>query len=430
MTKKKTFSVVLMLFLVLPKLISFNFFFFLLLGYVSFQLLFRRIPFSRSIFFKVLVLMSVILISFISYLYTLKNSSSDAIRDIIYMFYPILLLLAGYIWVLKTQNITTLLRTIVLSGVALSTIHIFKLLINPTVLTESIRAIRIELGNGYNLSVISMSILIYSNYYKLRIFKKRLISVLCICICTLSFALALSRTLTIVLVIFLLFLGWKKVMKINKFSAKKIHLQISILMCSAIIVSGLIYQVAPSKVVTQLGEKFSSSFNEIKMDNYSTITDINHNWRGYEGFRALKEYNNYDTFGKIVGGGLGKLIDLNLTISLAGKQYSKVPIIHNGYMYIVVKSGMVGIFLYLLYIYSIVRTGIYSSKVNLKGYDFIGRLTMAIGITILIITYFNTGMYKPDSAYDYLLIIGCFEGCLYLKGKNSINQEIKHPLAS
>ncbi|MDU9695139.1 hypothetical protein O0Q50_28485 [Priestia aryabhattai] len=417
---KKSISFVLLIFLVLPQLnlISFHPFFLMVCLYLAYNFVFYRVPISKKIFRRAIVLGLLLVTAIASFLYSFSNPMADAIRDSIYLIYPILMLIIGYIQMLKFKDVKVILKTIIVAAVILSLIHLGKLIINPTVLSGTIRDIRLALGNGYTLTVIALGIMIYSKRYNLDIIKKRSTKFWFILLCLSSLVLSLSRTLPIMLAIFVICLGWRSLPKRTKIRLYKrnIHLKISVSIFALLLFGLIMIPVSQTSAYSQLSDKFLNSLSEVHIEEYRTIQDINHNWRGYEAYRALIEYDNFDPVQKVIGGGLGKLVDLNMTIMLAGKVYREVPIIHNGYMYILVKTGALGIILYLYFLFTVVKDGFNFQRNALKKNDkLLGRLMISAGISVLITTYINTGMYKPESAYEYLLLIGSLYGYLHLE---------------
>ncbi|QXV66387.1 hypothetical protein INP83_04705 [Mucilaginibacter sp. 21P] len=102
----------------------------------------------------------------------------------------------------------------------------------------------------------------------------------------------------------------------------------------------------PTQSSTSFIDKLLGSFNELSIGNYSTEEDINTKYRGYESFMALNQYMQGDTKDWIFGG-LGKLVDLKTFLRLGeDTDYEFIPVLHNGWLYLLIKTGMLGIVTY------------------------------------------------------------------------------------
>ncbi|MGH0606908.1 O-antigen ligase family protein [Bacillus mycoides] len=423
-TLRKNFSFLLLLMLVLPQVLPFKVCYFMSVGYLAFNFLFYKVPITRKILFCILPLVFILCTGVIAGVYSFSNNFTDSIKDIVYMTAPILYILVGFIQMLKIKDIRVALKTIVIAGGILSIIHISKLIANPWVVTESVRVIRQQLGNGYTLSIIGLVIIYFTKYYDFRVFERRTIGILFFFLCTFSFLISLSRTLTLILFIFIIVMGWIK-MKGNNLKLGTSYLKIAVSLYAIIAIGIVSYLLVStqSHVINQIGQKFYTSLVEIKVNDYTNVVDINNNWRGYEGYRALIEYENYNIVEKAIGGGIGKLIDLNLKMVLDGKEYYKVPVIHNGYIYILVKTGIIGFLMYLYFTLNVIKDGFKFQK-GIHGIDkLVGRLMMALGVSLLIITYFNTGLYETEGSSEYVILLGVLQGYMFLANKGKKTED-------
>ena len=52
----------------------------------------------------------------------------------------------------------------------------------------------------------------------------------------------------------------------------------------------------------------------------------------------------------IIGQGFGKLIDLKIEIQLTTESWQFIPLVHNGYMYILVKTGLLGVLFFFIFL--------------------------------------------------------------------------------
>ncbi len=158
----------------------------------------------------------------------------------------------------------------------------------------------------------------------------------------LSFVLSFSRTgLVILLVLTAAVTGL-----IGKINIKSIL----VFLIFVISFSVIILTTPRDDVVTFRG-KIARSVREVVVKEYTTYRDININWRGHETWKALETFGSGNVLQKIIGHGFGALVDLDMKMILAGEEFTEIPILHNGYAYILVKTGMTGILCYLSLLY-------------------------------------------------------------------------------
>jgi hypothetical protein len=98
-------------------------------------------------------------------------------------------------------------------------------------------------------------------------------------------------------------------------------------------------------------EKVGNTSSEVTVHNYETFEDINLNWRGFEAARAAKTYAEFGDTEKVVGGGFGTMVDLGFAMKLGptGEAFEFVPLLHNGYAELLVKTGLLGLTLFIVF---------------------------------------------------------------------------------
>ena len=111
-------------------------------------------------------------------------------------------------------------------------------------------------------------------------------------------------------------------------------------------------------------EKILKTFDELLIDRYTDIVTINTLWRGYESYRGLEDFMNGSFINKIFGNGFGHLIDLKIIQELGDREFRFVPYTHNGYIYILVKFGLIGMFLYFMFFYRIMTNPLSNNRTN------------------------------------------------------------------
>ncbi|CEQ31481.1 Lipid A core-O-antigen ligase and related enzymes [[Clostridium] sordellii] len=319
----------------------------------------------------------------------------DFFRDMSRFLTPIIFITYGiYLRFNKKVNIKKIYISIINAAIIIEIRHLLLIFFNMKNIINglSIRGIG---GNGSYITMIAIIILLFYKdnddlyYFGTRIKKYTIIT----CLLTL-FISYLSRTH---LIIFLIGIT------INIFITRKIRFKkvvsciIYILILSVI---GLI--IIPENTLNQFINKFSNSINEISANSEQwNELSINNNWRGYEVYRTKELFKEVNSKELLFGFGFGKRVDLNTGIYLGDQKFYSIPILHNGYYYILLKSGIFGLIIYITF----------TIKIILRNYnkiyndDFESKLLCIIGISILFTTYVVTGIYNRGSMFVFCLII-------------------------
>ena len=161
-----------------------------------------------------------------------------------------------------------------------------------------------------------------------------------------------------------------------------------------------------------LAEKMRNSLTEMFMQNFDDYDSVIHNWRAYELFEAVKTFMNAGWTNKIIGFGFGKTVYLEYELLMPLLTISEIPIFHNGFAYLLVKTGIIGICLELLFSYML----LYKSY---KYYKLCPDLRFEFYILFSSILSFNfsllvvNGLFSGESA---ILVI--LSGFMYSRLKN------------
>ena len=239
-------------------------------------------------------------------------------------------------------------------------------------------------------------------------------STIMIMVIGLSFLLYFSRTMIVVLFVLSFFLcNIVYIRKIfSKQNAKVFRALIFAVVGFYLIV--LIASLGPSDSPLQrLVVKFQDIPQEVSWDakrNASaTLDDINDNWRGYEAYQGLLKYYSGTDLQKTLGYGFNAKIDLNIIMKLAGQDYDKVPVLHNEYVTLLVKTGWVGLILYLAFLYMFGMSKINYTREEHPEIYYSYQMLSGMSIVSLLNTYIGFGLLGIGAA-ALPLIIGFFWG--------------------
>ena len=312
-----------------------------------------------------------------------NNDTYLVLKDAFYLSLPIIFLVLG-IFLPTFISLSSFCKIIVLSGTLVSiliiimTVYRFGLsaLINPF-------AARYEIGTGGNplgnpTPILAIAILLFQKKFGLKLFSNKTIALLVTLNAIVIYTFA-SRTYLLFLMIFLFFF-------IVDSLSVKIAIRFTVVLLAMVLVFALIQPGSGSS--SSLTEKIVNSSKEVNFSNYGNEEDIIYNYRGYESYTALNQFRE-GTFSQMVFGKLGKIIDLGIYLNLGGNEMRYVPILHNGYIYALLKVGVFGMLFYSFFFLLIgLRSwNIYTDAGNPVMYRFLTGLMLAT-IAGLLITHY------------------------------------------
>ena len=325
-----------------------------------------------------------------------NHEQRHVFRDIAYSLTPIALLMTGY-WISENNKMwIAFFRFLVIGGFIVALIHLSKFILNPGLFTGDIAAIRLNARNP-NIDLVSLALIIALSRNKLKdgdLILKLLPGYVLIPILFLSFILSFSRTGVVVLLVYIAAITGL----IGKISLKSVLIFLFLVTAFTVIVL-----TTPRDDVETFRGKLARSVREVVIKEYKSFRDININWRGHETWRALVTFKSGNVQQKILGHGFGSLVDLNMTMILAGEEFTEIPILHNGYAYILVKTGILGLLSYLLFYVNL----LYRSRSSISCQDqeviILSRLLLGSAIVLMLTMFVVGGMAEIHNSEVVLL---------------------------
>lgn len=261
----------------------------------------------------------------------------DILRDIFYFSAPIVYLLFSYnLTKFNFINKKEIQLSFIVAGIVLSIIHLYVVFVLYKFQLNAAR------GNitGYESVVTIISLYVCILFYK----NKRLKIIIC-GIFIISLLLFVSRTVVLMALAILVIILFGE--RLNK---KRVFNIFKVIFILLLIIYG-VYIFLPQSSVNIFIGKVTNIFNEINNEQTWSFDAINANWRGYEKHLIEQELLNSNIFNQLLGFGFGKLQNLGLSISLGGTKYSEIGTFHNGYYYIALKTGLVGLILFSVFLF-------------------------------------------------------------------------------
>lgn len=375
--------------------------------------------FSTTLINTIFPLVLILIIACISSFFY-PSTFYDILKDFAYLLKPILFIVLGYILISKIKNKEFIFKVIIYMGVFFAIIHLIQVF---TFLIENpfnVGDIRSQLKKSNPIELIAIVFLFVNKkqqYFSLNLKYSRFIKFLLYS----SFILYFSRTMLVTVFIFILAInGYTKItrkgimyMLLFLFLVISFYIFLNNIDLSreSTGLENFLYKMklAPSEI-------FTPSIN-IDMKNHKNLWD---HWRAYEALKAMEQL--VDTkymLGVFFGKGLGSLVDLGFVAPLNSEGIQFIPKIHNGYIYILFKTGLLGLlsyfcFLFYLYIQS------YKKAVN-SQIKFINNMLSGIGIYFVFTTLIITGIYNQGDIIA--VILGVFLSLkFYYSKQNNINE--------
>lgn len=332
-------------------------------------------------FYRILVpIILIILIGFVGMIFN-KYKIYNIIKDIFHFTRPLIAIILGYLFYKRINNFKLFIKTIVIIGFISSIAHYYIIFfVNSNF--NSINTLR-ENAKDNVLELFALFFFsFYKKFQKEDLFNNKLYKQIIYGSLLLSCILYFSRTMILMSVIILLTVyGYTIITK----KALKIIGVLTILL--------IVFYVFLFSINIQRNKKGLESFlykiknapaevfkTKIDRENHADLWD---HWRGYEAKRAFALLND-NPEGYIIGLGYGSLVNLKffapLSTDVKGMKY--ISELHNGYIFMLYKTGIFGIILYFMLLYNLYKK-IYIKKNFQKV--FISSIALCIMIASIVI---------------------------------------------
>lgn len=384
----------------------------LLLVLTSFVVLLNRGKMTKRDFEVISTLILIICIGIFTAIFN-KPSAYNFIRDLLYFSKPLLLILLGYFIARLINDWKLIFKALIYLGVGYAVFHIFHFVIftdfNHPHIISHIRGVN---GLSNIVEIFSIALIILGNKHpEYTVFSKKSTKYLCLSVLVISFTLYFSRTMFLGLV--LLVLGVLNYLKLNKKGVKYlVILSLSVIALYTYLhtadidrkgdgIENFLYKlkIAPSEI-------FSPKFD---MKNHADLWD---HWRAYEAYCALQGLNE-TPLNYIGGKGLGAMVDLKFAAPISSEGSIRyIPILHNGYIFILYKTGVIGLLIYVYFLFSLYFQA-YRKTDSLDTKNF-GNLLSATSLYLIFSSLIITGLYNLQE--ETAMILGVF---LYLKSNSN-----------
>ncbi|MFA6290967.1 MAG: O-antigen ligase family protein [Victivallales bacterium] len=317
----------------------------------------------------------------------------DVLKDCFYFLNPVLFLILGFRLGRVVGNEKTFVIWCILFGTLLSCVHIvtvifidgFDSILDPRVLRDEY-----DIRN-YVLSVAALFLLTVYTF----IWKQRFLGQFFWVFFFLNlFSLYLSGSRSDILLFLCALLSAFTLIS-------RYRLLIILFIAMAVLSSWYSIQMLPESNKTV--EVLKRSLSELSFTAATDAEERNSYYRGWESYRTWITYRSGTTWEQLAGHGMGAMADLGVKMILGGEDAEPrqfIPFMHNGYMYLLLKTGLIGILLFGIFFYSVFRQAL---RIRKREIIMVASFLFAILVTnVLIATIFNF-------AYvTFWLLVGAF----------------------
>lgn len=308
------------------------------------------------------------------------------IRDVTYLMKPIIGFFIGY--QICKRNLQNGFKLLINTGLLIAIAHIAVVVFAFVVYRIStVNEIREYGGYFSDYEVYILAILFFYKKFQLNYTKKQI--QLLIAIVGFSVFLYLARTNFLQLLI--LVVAMKGYFKITK---QSILVFSSIILLSIIGYSTVLY-INPKrngqgveaflyKIKVAPSETFKT---KIKRDDYK---DFNDHYRAYENIMTIRQVSKGGIIDVLFGKGLGSRIDLRQKVYLGDMELRYISILHNGFMIVFLKSGILGLFFFFYTIfYFFIKIKTTNDLINNINLLFVGT-----GVFLILSNWVFLGFYN------------------------------------
>jgi hypothetical protein len=143
--------------------------------------------------------------------------------------------------------------------------------------------------------------------------------------------------------------------------------------------------------------------------------DFNDNYRSYENIIAVKQVALEGTSGILFGKGLGSAIDIGRKMWTNDETFVRYePILHNGYMTVFLKSGLIGVFFLIYFLISLFR----QKKSDIESVKQINLLLVGTAFFLIVANWVLLGMFlKLDNKAVLIGFLLCYKELIIRQDK-------------
>jgi hypothetical protein len=317
------------------------------------------------------------------------------IRDLTYLSKPILGFLVGY--QLCKKDFKNALHVLITTAFIIAVCHII-ILVSAVLIHHARTVAELRLYSGYfsDYEIYIVVVLLFHKKFELNYSRKKWL----ILTSVIGFSAFMYLARTNFIQFLILYLALKGFFVINKKSV----LVISSIAVFAVVGYTAIYQSNPRRSADGL-EGFLYKLKVAPMEAFKTKInrydwiEFNDNYRSYENIITIRTVTKDGFWPTLFGKGIGSQIDLKQKVWLGDMSLRQISILHNGFMIVFLKTGLLGIFIYLFTISYFFKT-VHSDVEIIKQ---INLLFLGTGIFLFVSNWVFLGFYNLTESKSILI---------------------------
>lgn len=332
----------------------------------------------------------------------LDNDLYPYLKDAWYIINPVVVVCVGYCFGAQAPRLREALRILVVAGSILAIFHLARFAINPSLFSLAAVEVRAIAGNGNFIVGLTCAFLLATlGRWRESFAIPPALGWLILAICGASVALSYSRTLVLVGLLFWMALrGLMIGSRIAKLGAVAF---IGLVLIGSL--AAYMPKATEMEKKTFTG-KLLRSAQELTISDYRDAQSINDNFRGFETARAFKSYVDGGLVGWLGGRGFGHFVDLGVELYLGEGPMRYIPVLHNGILYVLVKTGAIGLALYLVSFGWLFRRGARAADAHGTDEKFAGRIVQGSVAVSLLTSWLIAGPFNKSALVSVLLLLG------------------------
>ena len=309
-----------------------------------------RKSYSKYLIYQVFLFGAILFLAFLSSFFN-DYKSYDFIRDITYLIKPILGLLVGY--QLCRNYLLNPFKSVIYAGVFLGILHLiivfYYFFIHGV---RDIHGLRFEAGYFSDFEVYALVAVLFHKELGVELSRKMKIQFIVVLAVSSMFYLARINFIQFAV----LFMAMKGYFVVNR----RMVIVLSSIVVSCVVFYAAILYVNPRRN----GKGFEAFLYKVKIapiEPFKTTfvkgdwKDFNDNYRSVENILTVRQMTSDKAGMVIFGKGLGSRVDLNQIVLLDGVEMQYISILHNGYMTVFLKSGIIGVLILILSIFLLLK---------------------------------------------------------------------------
>ena len=330
-------------------------------------------------------------------------------KDAWYVGNPLLVIATGYVLFVVRPDLNAGLRAFVVGGLIVSLWQLRAYYFAPELLLLPADTIRRSVGTGHYAPVLALVImLLMLGRWKAGLRLPAWLVGVAFVIVAAAVAGVFSRTALMVVLIALA--AW-----LGCFARRewlRVGLPLLLLLCLGLLLQ-IFVDIESDRALKTFTGKLARTLNELTVSDYNGLRDINLSFRGHETAQALLQFATSSLPEMLFGRGFAATVDLGVLLPIelneAGERVNVrfITLLHNGYLFLLTKTGVAGLLLYLYALSILYLAG--RPLAALPPSDprrYPARLLQACAVTLAATTYIVGGVFNKQDLFPFMLLTG------------------------